>query len=775
MTLHPDHHADLMKSGLSDEMIKRAKIYTVPPGDISKRLGASYLDESHFVESAMAIPYLNDGGFERFKIWPGHKNKDGHSVRYIQPKGSGVHLYVPPGVEEKLTDTTLTFTITEGEKKALKAAQEGLLCVGLGGIWNWKESGSDDPIKDLDRLATFERSIDIVPDSDFNSKPGVLLAVYRLGKQLEKRGAKVQIVCVPPGPDKVGLDDFLVSHTIKDYESLKRIRLDHEIFKKNKCAEADKPTATVQPFDLDKILSGQTLHPLRPGQDYIEGKLTYGIRLGKQCFFVRSDRISASWEQMQTQYEILDADFCRSRFSREGIRRYLKEGANVSGPDLFAALRDYFRRFIVYRAPDMPALLAVWTMATYCYQMFQWFGYLHLNSPTPRCGKSSLLDLIRGVAFNASGASVGESSATLFREASANGATQCLDEMDQLGNKNKETKGDVIAVLNGGFQKDRVVNRCEGGNGKKIVPREFHVYSPKALAGIEELADTITDRCFSIVLWKKTKAEKPDRFNHREWRPKLVQLRDDLHIFGLLNAAAIEKAYESPELMDIPEEADDRLRGIMEPLFAIALVVDQEAADANHTVLNTMKRITLQQAALRADQEEDTQSIPQLVQVLIDQPIEGDTLYIKGKDLLPKFTETPGLEWINSTNRLGTLMRKIGLRSAPNRIPGTSGVVKCYRVTKANLQDLNERYLKHSDNLAVTSVTNDVLPSERQEKDQRLQPSLVTGKKLPIQEDLLQSEKPENVTYVTDQNTTEGQIHPNVAKVLGVVGGRVRP
>ena len=36
---HPDHLADLRKSGLSDETIFAAGIKTIPPRDIAKRVG----------------------------------------------------------------------------------------------------------------------------------------------------------------------------------------------------------------------------------------------------------------------------------------------------------------------------------------------------------------------------------------------------------------------------------------------------------------------------------------------------------------------------------------------------------------------------------------------------------------------------------------------------------------------------------------------------------------------------------------------------------------
>jgi hypothetical protein len=64
-SLHPDHLADLRKSGLTDGTISAAGIYTVTPGDIGKKLGGL----GNNVESALAFPYPGFVGYERFKVW----------------------------------------------------------------------------------------------------------------------------------------------------------------------------------------------------------------------------------------------------------------------------------------------------------------------------------------------------------------------------------------------------------------------------------------------------------------------------------------------------------------------------------------------------------------------------------------------------------------------------------------------------------------------------------------------------------------------------------
>ncbi len=238
---HADHLADLRKSGLSDETIEQSGVYSVPPADISKKLGYS----SSKIESLLAIPYDKD--FERYKVFPPLEDKDGHKIKYLQPKNSGVHLYVPANLNGALNDCAKQLYFVEGEKKALSGAQEGLCIVGLGGMWNWKEKDQDCPISTIKNLSLVNRQVILIPDSDFNRNDLILLAVYRLAQELEKLGAYVNVVCLlPDAGEKVGLDDFLVKHSLEEFQSLQTINLKHSIFKANKIKRKEKKGDALQ-------------------------------------------------------------------------------------------------------------------------------------------------------------------------------------------------------------------------------------------------------------------------------------------------------------------------------------------------------------------------------------------------------------------------------------------------------------------------------------------------------------------------------------------------
>ena len=201
---HPDHLADLRKSGLSDETILEASIKSVPPRDIPKKLG---FDIQGLI-SMYEIPYPGCEAYSRFKALyaDGERYyKDGsEKPKYLARKNSGNHLYIPFKITSILKDVSIPLYITEGEKKALKAAQEGLPCIAISGLWNWS-NGNKELLPGFDQIALEGRTVYLVPDSDWlepnrEGKPKNLRqAVNTLACKLIDRGAKVSWVELPGG------------------------------------------------------------------------------------------------------------------------------------------------------------------------------------------------------------------------------------------------------------------------------------------------------------------------------------------------------------------------------------------------------------------------------------------------------------------------------------------------------------------------------------------------------------------------------------------------
>lgn len=214
LRLHPEHLADLHKSGLSVETIARLGIHAVCPHDL-KLAGVLH---------AYRLPYFDLDGkpfdFERWRLFPPIVTSDGHMRKYHQAKGSAPYLYLPPlhNWRAVAADPTIPIIVTEGEKKAAAGCQGGLVVMGSAGVWCWRmklEDGEHLVLPELDLFLWQGRQIEILPDSDAwrpDKMMQVLAGFYTLGMELTQRGAHIQLVQLSdPGSIKMGLDDFMVS------------------------------------------------------------------------------------------------------------------------------------------------------------------------------------------------------------------------------------------------------------------------------------------------------------------------------------------------------------------------------------------------------------------------------------------------------------------------------------------------------------------------------------------------------------------------------------
>ena len=89
------------------------------------------------------------------------KNPEYGKCKYIKPAGKPSQFFRPLHLPSSiLKDPTKPIIITEGDKKAIKAVQEGFYCISLGGVWAWKCKA--DTI-DLDENPEWELIADIIP------------------------------------------------------------------------------------------------------------------------------------------------------------------------------------------------------------------------------------------------------------------------------------------------------------------------------------------------------------------------------------------------------------------------------------------------------------------------------------------------------------------------------------------------------------------------------------------------------------------------------------
>ncbi len=163
--------------------------------------------------------------------------------KYMQVSNSGVHTYWPRNSPTLWTkareDVSVDVIITEGEKKAIVACQNGLQCIAVPGVYCFREKGEE---KLEEWLEWFQwrgkitcqakdgksytkmsgRKVFICYDSDFKTNPQVRAAARKLADMLAAKGADVFYTLLPEDDlgQKVGLDDYLLVHGIDAFKKL---------------------------------------------------------------------------------------------------------------------------------------------------------------------------------------------------------------------------------------------------------------------------------------------------------------------------------------------------------------------------------------------------------------------------------------------------------------------------------------------------------------------------------------------------------------------------
>lgn len=219
------HGADLKRSGLTDESVKLAELYT----EIHNNKIAALLDKPSWPRNAgaaLVFPFYlpNELKPHAYRIRPTQprivgKRRDGTPkyAKYDQGTSAGVLVYYPPRARaaKAYGDVTQTLYWTEGEKKALVLDQLGLTTIGLTGVWNWidvehqRETHGERLHERIREHVTIAgRHHVICYDADSRTNDQVMLAAGRLAGVLQIAGAaSIKFVC-PLSKEHKGIDDY---------------------------------------------------------------------------------------------------------------------------------------------------------------------------------------------------------------------------------------------------------------------------------------------------------------------------------------------------------------------------------------------------------------------------------------------------------------------------------------------------------------------------------------------------------------------------------------
>jgi len=364
-----------------------------------------------------------------------------------------------------------------------------------------------------------------------------------------------------------------------------------------------------------------------------------------------------------------------------------KRKTSTSAKELVVTIRDIIRRHIFFKDQRVPTLIAVWIMGTYIYDIFTYYGYLWINSPEKRCGKSLLEDLLSQFCHKPTARLSNVSEASIFRLADL-GHTLILDEVESIRGADKAKYQAIMTVLNNGFQSNGKIPRVIKNKDSQQEVQYFNAFSPKVIAGINQIVDTIQDRAFKIRMVRKTNSEKCERLNLRKQEAHFEGLRERLTALQREETReAVLAQFE--EIEDLPELAsmDDRFKDIAEPLLAIASYLD-EGDKGSDGLLPTVLSLLVDMAVERnqTERQEPIAAFVELAETLLGDKTE---IFVSTEDLLVQLVSLEQLEWITNAKTLSTVLGRYGLSPRHDK----TGQKRGYVITRSWLKEVKERYV----------------------------------------------------------------------------------
>ena len=189
------------------------------------------------------------------------------------------------------------------------------------------------------------------------------------------------------------------------------------------------------------------------------------------------------------------------------------------GAVLDAAVAE-LKRFLVVPDPTYLDTIALWSAHSHLLHRDELgVGFtpkLAFQSPIRRCGKSTALKCAFLMAHKARMASSISPSA-LFRAVDAGQVSIMIDEGDNVF---KNGNPELLGIINSGSDRMAAsVMRTEAVGDGQFVSRDFKCFTAIALTSIQQVPDTLQDRCIALPMRRALKDERPERLTMRTRGP----------------------------------------------------------------------------------------------------------------------------------------------------------------------------------------------------------------------------------------------------------------
>lgn len=244
---------------------------------------------------------------------------------------------------------------------------------------------------------------------------------------------------------------------------------------------------------------------------------------------------------------------------------YAEESAD-RGADVLQALETFLARFVAYPSEHARVAHVLWIV--HCWFMDSWESTPRIAflSPEPGSGKSRALEVTEPLVPRPVHA-VNTTPAYLFRKVAdeAGAPTILYDEIDTVFGPKAKDNEEVRGMLNAGHRKGAMAGRCVM-RGKIVETEELPAYCAVALAGLDDLPDTIMTRSVVVRMRRRSPDEHIEPWRLRVNGAEAEQLRNWLAAW----AVAVAERLTGDFWPNMPAEIVDRDADVWEALLAVA-------------------------------------------------------------------------------------------------------------------------------------------------------------------------------------------------------------
>jgi hypothetical protein len=237
----------------------------------------------------------------------------------------------------------------------------------------------------------------------------------------------------------------------------------------------------------------------------------------------------------------------------------------IDGAQLLDDVKAFLARFVVYPSEHELNAHTLWVAHTWLMDCWESTPRIAFLSPEPGSGKSRALEVTEPLVPRPVHA-VNTTPAYLFRKVSDPGGAPTIlyDEVDTLFGPRAKDHEDIRGMLNAGHRKGAIAGRCVV-RGKIVETEELPAYCAVALAGLDDLPDTIMSRSVVIRMRRRAPSEQIE-----PWRRRINWSEAERLELRLFEWTEVEHNRAMNMWPEMPTGVEDRAADVWEALLSVA-------------------------------------------------------------------------------------------------------------------------------------------------------------------------------------------------------------